>query len=484
MSEYREFAKNIGTTAIGQMLVYLGGILLLLMLTKTLGAGDYGLWVQVEVTVSLLTIISGLGLPYALNRFLVSERDPNKVRDIFYSTVSFTLASTILLSIFLFIFSSSFANLFFDGNQEVVLIAAIIAPIRALWWSYLNYFRAFREMDRYTLITVSQRYGVIVLSSLFIFVGYGLIGVVSTLIISYTATLLILAYLVIRRIGLEKPAFVGLGKRLRFSLPAVPGALSFWVVDVSDRYVIGALLGAVFLGYYSSAYVIGSISIFASSILGLILISTLSKLYDEGKMTELKNHMTYSLKLFLMVSIPLIFGNMALSKPILTVLSTAEIANYGYMVATVTSIGTVFFGVQSIFAQILVVVKKTEIVASIWGISALVNLALALSLVVFLGVIGAAIATLTSYLIACFLTTYFSSKILTFEIDLKFIAKCILSSLVMYGVISLFSPIGAVQTFLVILFGVGIYFFMLIVFRGFKKGEINFVKNLVKSLGR
>ncbi|MHA1333084.1 MAG: oligosaccharide flippase family protein [Candidatus Odinarchaeia archaeon] len=484
MAEYREFAKNIGIAAVGQLLVSLGGIVLLPILTKSLGAGDYGLWVQVEVTVSLLTTVAGLGLPYALNRFLASEKDQEKIKDIFYSTLIFTLTSTICLSTLLFVFSYDLANLFFAGNIEVVLLTLLLAPIRAVWWVYLNYLRAFREMDKYAFVTVLQKYGVVGLVTLLIFLGYNLIGAVSSLLIVYTLTLLILIYLVTKRIGFKKPAFIGLKHHLRFSLPTVLSNISSWVVNLSDRYVIAALLGAIALGYYSSAYVVGSLAVFVTSLLSLLLPSTLSKLYDEGKIRELKNHMSYSLKFFLMISIPFIFGNMALSKPILTVLSTPEIANYSYLVAVIIAAGIMFYGVHVVNAQILVVVKKTEINAFTWCVSGLANLALAIPLVLFIGVIGAAIATLVSFLIASTLTTYFSFKHIRFRIDVKFIIKCVASSIIMYLILSLFSPVGAIQTVLVMMLGVAIYFAVMIISKGFRKEEIDFIKSLFKSIKR
>ncbi len=482
MSVYRQFVKSLGITAIGQILVSLGGIILLPLLTKSLGAGDYGLWIQVEATVSLLTLISGFGLPFALNRFLASEEEHSRVSDIFYSTVIFALASSVLLSILFLIFSPNLASLFFGGNINAVLLTASIAPIRMLWWTYLNYVRAFQEMGKYTIITVFQKYGVIVLSTILIFLGYGLIGALSTLVITYTTTLAALACLVGRRIGFRRPAFVRLKGYLRFSLPTVPGSISHWVVDLSNRYIIGALLGIVAVGYYSSAYVIGNLSIFLTTLLSLILPSALSKLHDMGKIHELRNHLAYSLKLILMVNIPFVFGSIALSKAILTVLSTAEIAYNAYFVAVIISLSGVFFGGYVVIAQILLLVKKTELIALVWGISALVNLVLTIMLVGFLGVVGAAIAALASYIISCVLTAYFSFREITFKIEGRFIAKCIISSLVMFGVISLFSPSGVIQTIFVILLGMGVYFLSMILLKGFKKEEIDFAKEIIKSL--
>ena len=94
---YQKFGRDIGLVALVNILVALSGLILLPVLTKTLGAYDYGLWVQAQVTLGLVMNIVHLGVPIALSRFLAAEKDKNRIRTGFYSVFFFVLFNVFLV---------------------------------------------------------------------------------------------------------------------------------------------------------------------------------------------------------------------------------------------------------------------------------------------------------------------------------------------------------------------------------------------------
>jgi O-antigen/teichoic acid export membrane protein len=54
MPEYKLFAQRVGLVGIVKLLVSLRGLILLPILTKTLGTDLYGVWTLILVTTSLL----------------------------------------------------------------------------------------------------------------------------------------------------------------------------------------------------------------------------------------------------------------------------------------------------------------------------------------------------------------------------------------------------------------------------------------------
>ena len=117
------------------------------------------------------------------------------------------------------------------------------------------------------------------------------------------------------------------------------------MVDFSDRYVIGILIGTAFVGYYSPGYTLGNIILMFLAPFTFLLASLLSLYYDQNKIEEVELHLKYSLKYFLLIAIPAVFGLSILSKPLLTVLSTPEIAQNGYLITPIVAIGALIFGV-------------------------------------------------------------------------------------------------------------------------------------------
>lgn len=85
MSEYKLFAQRVGLVGIANLIVSLRGLILLHILTKTIGTDLYGVWTQILVTISLLMSLGLLGLNTAKIRFFAGEKDKNKIGQDFYA---------------------------------------------------------------------------------------------------------------------------------------------------------------------------------------------------------------------------------------------------------------------------------------------------------------------------------------------------------------------------------------------------------------
>jgi O-antigen/teichoic acid export membrane protein len=263
----------------------------------------------------------------------------------------------------------------------------------------------------------------------------------------------------------------------------VPGNLSSWVVNSSDRYVIALFLGVAYVGYYSPGYTLGNtISMFIAP-LSFMLPAVLSKAYDEVNLENVKTVLSYSMKYFLALAIPSVVGLSLLSKPLLTILSTPEIAEQGYLITPFLAFGGLLFGLYAIITQILVLEKKTGITGTIWILAAVLNLGLNIIFVPRIGIAGAAATTLVAYSLAFILVAYCSFKYLEFPVDVSFILKCIVASAIM-GVIIVIGgpqmPDGLMSVILLVGISALLYGACLFILRGFKKEEIRFFRGLLR----
>jgi O-antigen/teichoic acid export membrane protein len=215
--------------------------------------------------------------------------------------------------------------------------------------------------------------------------------------------------------------------------------------------------------------------------LGFMLPAVLSKYYDENNMNEVKKVLRYSLKYFLALAIPCAFGLSLLSKPILTILSTPEIASQGYLITPFVATSTLLFGTYAVVAQGLYLAKRTDIGGKIWIIAAISNLGLNIAFVPYMGIIGAAITTLIAFTLALILATYYSFKYLTFDVDFRFILKSIFASVVMSLVIISWNPIGLLNVLILIGVCAIVYSVILLLLKGIKKEEIKFFRGLFSA---
>jgi O-antigen/teichoic acid export membrane protein len=221
-----------------------------------------------------------------------------------------------------------------------------------------------------------------------------------------------LAYRIISELGVVFPTFAHARSYLSLGLPTVPSNLSYWIVNSSDRYIISIFLGAAAVGYYSPGYTVGYSIVLAVTPVSLILLPTLSAYFDNHRIDQVKTTLSYCLKYFLALAIPAAFIISLLSKQILTILSTPEIAAQGYVVTPYMTASALLFGVYALIGNVLVLEKRTRVLATIWLFAAALNLVLTLFLIPRIGFVGAAIATLFSFAFVFALVAYTRVNIL------------------------------------------------------------------------
>jgi O-antigen/teichoic acid export membrane protein len=193
--------------------------------------------------------------------------------------------------------------------------------------------------------------------------------------------------------------------------------------------------------------------------------------------------MKYSLKYYLAIAIPSFFAVSILSKQLLLVLSTQEIAINGYLVTPFVAAAMLLTGAYEVFLQVIALKLKTALAGSIWVISAAVNFGLNLILIPYLGIIGAALTTLLAFACAFVFTTAYSLKNFAFDVSGTFILKSICASLAMSALLFAWSPVGLLNILLSIGISAVIYLSILLVLRGLTVSEIKFFCTVLKGSG-
>ena len=336
-------------------------------------------------------------------------------------------------------------------------------------------------MKTYAVFTISRYLLELALIVYLVLAGYGIWGAVISMLIARMVINAAMLAIIISRIGVRLPLFSKLKSYLRFGTPMRLDNLSSWITSSSDRYVIVFFLGVASVGIYSAAYNIGTIILFLSAPLGIVLTPTLAKLYDENRMTEVRTHLTYSLKYFLMLAIPSVFGLSVLAKPLLNILSTPEFIPTGSLIVPIVAVSLLLAGVYVVFSQVFVLIKRTGIIGISWAAAALLNLGLNIVFVPRFGVLAAAVTTLVSYTLVTAVIIFFSTRHLRFDIKGGFILKSLVSSLVMSLIIWKLSPVGIINLLWVIVLGILVYFGSLFLMKSFSINEIRFFRELFRE---
>lgn len=476
MSEYALFAKRVGLVGIAQTILGLKGLIILPILTKTLGANDYGIWVQVLISVSILQPFILLGLNNSLLRFFSSKEKHEIVQGIITITCV-TLAVGIVASITFYLLSDQIATILLHdkSSSTVFKIASPLLVTEALNVIALSSFRIFGQIKRYSAILLFGALLEIILISSFVLFGLGLIGAIISLLIARTIVLIVTLYLIFSYSGFTLPKFSMLKPFLIYGIPLISISFSDMIITSSDRLVIGFFMGASSVGIYSAAYGIGSIIFMFSSVIMYVLRPTIFKEFDEGRLDSVKMYLSYSWKYLLMFLIPSAFGLSILAESILANLTTLEFIPLGKFIVPLVVMSTVLNSTQEIFGVVLMIKKDTRIFSFIIVAAAILNVMLNILLVPYWGIIGAAATTLIAYAMLALVICYKSNKYINFDIKLNFMAKSLLSSVIMALLILAFNMTIFENVLLSVILGAISYFVVLFYLDGFDKDEKEFL---------
>jgi O-antigen/teichoic acid export membrane protein len=476
MLSYRKFARDVGFIGIVQILTSLGTFFLLPIITKTLGTYDYGLWAQINIIVSLVSSLALMGLSMGFVRFLSSETEKKTIKEAVYSILFFVAISGFLASLLIYMFAEPIATFFFKDPKATYFIqtGSALILLSVVESISLFYFRVFRQIKKFSYFTLFETFGKLFLILILIKMGYGLLGVIVATLLVQSSILLISLVIIVSQIGFVIPRFTHIKEYLRFSLPLTPSALVRWITESSDRFLVTYFLGLGSAGVYSAAYSIGNLIQLLVSPLQVILLPELSKLFDEDKIDQVRVYLSNSLRYFLLITIPAVFGLSALAKPLLGIFTTQDFLS-GWLVIPIVALSGLLAGIFQIFVNIMFLVKETKSTTYINIIAAVSNVLLNLLLIPSIGFIGAALSTLISYFLMIVLCIYISMKHFVFDYYYYDIAKSIFSSFAMYLFVSHFAISNVYEFFGVAAMGAFVYIFLMLIIGGFSKCEISAV---------
>ncbi len=474
---YQRFARDVGFIGTVQVLTSLGTFFLLPIITKSLGTYYYGLWAQITITVSLISSFALMGLSMGLVRFLSSETEKETIKEAVYSILFFVTMTGLLASSLLYILAEPLATFgfkepdaaYFIKAGSLMILVNVIEPVS------LFYFRVFRQIKKFSYLTLFEAFGKLLFILVLLKMGYGLLGVIAATLLVQSVIILIAFMTIVSQIGFIVPRFTYIREYLQFSLPLTPNAIIRWVTESSDRYLVTYFLGLQSVGIYSAACSFGSLIQLLVSPLQLILLPELSKLFDENKIDKVIVYMSYSLRYFLLISIPAVLGLSALAKPLLSIFTTEDFIS-GWLVIPIIAFSGLLGGIVQIFINTFFIVKKTKAQTYINFAAAFLNVLLNILLIPSVGIVGAALSTLIAYLLMAILCIHMSLKYFKHEFHYLDIAKSILSSAVMYFFISHLYILSICELFEATGMGVLVYLFVMFLLGGFSDYELSLIK--------
>ncbi|QOP43235.1 oligosaccharide flippase family protein [Sulfurimonas sediminis] len=353
------------------------------ILTQFLTLEEFGKW-------SLVIVVSSLLIPIlSLNGSAAILREGSQEISLGYSLLKKYLLISLLVSGLIIL------AVYFYFNTNWFFYSLIIAFSEALLLLGVTMLRAEEKAFPYFLIFLFKTFFIFLLIIYAKFQGMPLeqLLLYHFFIVGFFAFMLTI-YLLSKKVSKHHSYLFG--SILLFGILLIPHGISQWIMSSSDRIIIEYILGSKEVGIYSLAYNLGMVLMLVNSGIALAIPPYMIKNIQNWKENhfdvKISNIYTYfSIVLFVIVLLLYVLDKNY----------THILGYYGQeMIPLILIIylSIYFLGIYYLFANYLFYHKKAYIISQVTLYASILNIVLTIVLTYFLGVLGAAIATLFAYI--------------------------------------------------------------------------------------
>lgn len=466
------------------------------MFVARLGTEQFGLLNLGLSIVSLLTIVSLLGLDNGILRYVSyfsAKGDNRGIKGSILSSLKICFPISIFLALVMFAFSTQISTIFFHNLNlaPILRIFSIMIPFSVVSMLFYSSFRAFQRVEyEVGLREILEKAIRLLLSVIFIYLGFKVLGATYAYVIS---AVIIFIFVTVILNKLVFPIFTTKIKArdyskelLSFSLPLMFVGVLISIIVWIDTLMLGYFRTVGEVGIYNAANPTAALMFIIPTALISLFLPIITNFYSQKKFSQIKHIYKSVSRWIFFVNFPIFIIITVFSRQILRIIFGNEYMA-GALALSLLVCGHLFYSLSYTSANILYMAKKTRIVFNITLIFAASHILFGLILIPKYGINGASFAALLSFLLASFLNIFFSyKKIKVYPFDKSFfksMASGILATGVVYYTIKFvfksLSPIGLSLMFVVLLL---IYIALLFLFKSFRKEDIEVLKIIMGKL--
>ena len=484
-SHFHRLSKDVIIYGLGGIVLRLFSFVTLPIFTRIFSPADYGIIETVGAVTSVIILFATLGLDSASQRSYFDYRPDQQIeRRAVLSTTFWTLLGWSGGLAFLSVVVSGIFAPRLLGNPSYALllgIAAVGMPVTVIGNFFRDILRLWHQPVRYALFAIVDALLTVGWTLYLVAVlGWGLPG-------NYIGPLV--GGLIALGIGyslVHDAIHLAFNRRelramLAYGLPLVPVAVSTWVLQLADRFFLLRYVSPSELGLYGLGVRLSNLLLLGVTAFGVAWPPFMLELYNRDPLQERQvraRALTY-------VTFVLSLGALCLSvfarEFFLTV--TAPSFMNAYKVVGLLSGSIVVIGMNAVVMSGITLSRQTHYFARYTILSALINVLLNFLLIPPLGMIGAALATLLSY-VSLFCFYYRRAQMLSAALfDYRRLLAILVTAagLVALGTFINLNPLWvsvAIKALLVLAFPLLVW-----LLRGLEPRELDYLRALALKMG-
>ena len=407
----RRLVRDVALAGTADVLKILRVFVVLPLLSKSLGVEAYGVWSQLKVNSTFLGSLASLGMATAVLRFLSGEHRSRFLGEGFNSALGAAVAGTLVFAAVLLMWPERAASIMFGDPRFSVFVAAtgVYLVLDVIDLLVMAYLRSSRQMGFHLTAIAIELTGEVAVIWIMVTerrnlasVVFGIIGWKALVVLSKLARTW-------HQVGMAWPRASVIRGYLSFGVPLALGGLGYLIVNYGDRYFISYFMGIGPVGVYAAAYAIGSLPIVLCTPVDYVMYPAIAAEWNAGRTTEATRQVEMTLHWLVVLLVPILAGLAVLARPILVTVATEEVGSAA-PVALLVAAGFAIFYMGIVGERVLVLANRPGTVTAIYAGLALINAGLNAILIPRLGLMGAAEATLASFVLYSMVTLFIARK--------------------------------------------------------------------------
>lgn len=395
MDKYKKLASNTLIFAIGTFSSKILSFLLMPFVTRMMGTGDYGSADLIQQTVNVLIPVVTLQVNSAALRFSL-DRAKNKA-DVFTVGVRTTLIGFVIFLFFSYPISLITINDFNLGEYILLIVLfVLVSSFRQLCQQFVRgsgYVKLF-AIDGIISTATTLLFTILFLGPF----KWGVTGYIMAIIASDACSVIFFTvtaklYRYVKPKVLEKSITA---QMLKYCVPLIPTVILWWIINVSDRYMITYFVGSSANGLYTAASKIPNFVILFSQI--FIDAWQLSAV-DEQENKEARAH--FFTKVFRVYSggVFAVASGLILFCQFITKILVSDSFYDSWQYVPILIIATTYSCIVNFLASVYMAEKKSVMSLLTASSGAVTNIVLNFVFIPIMGANGAALATVCAFLV-------------------------------------------------------------------------------------
>ena len=321
-------AKGGGITFFGNLVEYAFRFAFSIVLTRSIGAEQFGLYNLALTVAAFAAVFADLGLPHGVVRFVpifIQERDEDGLWGLLQSTTTLIGAISLFFATGLFVLADPLAEQVFHEPSlaPFLRLTSIAVPFTALAPIVVAATRGFKQMQ-YKVYAQDIAFQIIkfILMVILLRFGLGVSGALMAHIIALAVAIGLLFYFLHRLFPLNRPprsARWEIGNLLRFALPLYFGKLIGQFSGDIETLLLGMLDTAVSVGIYAVAFRVGAVGRMFLLSIGLVAMPIVSDLYHRRDYAQLDSLYQTVTKWSFSFNLPFLVTVLLFARPLLSI---------------------------------------------------------------------------------------------------------------------------------------------------------------------